>query len=157
MNIEKNSAVTVRIAMTDVGARPMVSNTDTLAYLHGHDNLFPKLEAALAGQATGFKTTLELTPDDTYGLRDPSLEMTIAKRDFPPGIKVGGQIEWHGEDGIKRPYYVMKVKGDKVLLDGNHPLAGKTLRLVVTVLAVRAASEEEIAHGHVHGAHGHHH
>jgi FKBP-type peptidyl-prolyl cis-trans isomerase SlyD len=70
---------------------------------------------------------------------------------------VGGQLEGLGQDGRTHIFTVTKIKGDKVLLDGNHPMAGKTLRFSVKVIEVRAASEEEIAHGHVHGEHGHHH
>jgi FKBP-type peptidyl-prolyl cis-trans isomerase SlyD len=70
---------------------------------------------------------------------------------------VGGQIEGHDAQGHTRVFTVLKIKGDQVMLDGNHPLAGQALRFNVQVLEVRAASEEEIAHGHVHGAHGHHH
>jgi FKBP-type peptidyl-prolyl cis-trans isomerase SlyD len=158
MNIQNDTAVTLRIFMTDVGTRPPVSSNEVIAYLHGgYENIFPKLQAALDGQAVGFKTTLELTPEDTYGPRDPALAMSIPKRTFPPGVKVGGQIELPGDDGHMRHYFVMKIKGDQVLLDANHPLAGKTLRLTVTVLDVRAATAEEIEHRHVHGAHGHHH
>ena len=73
------------------------------------------------------------------------------------GVKVGGQLEGHGDDGRVQVFNVMKIKGDSVLLDGNHPLAGKALRFDVKVLEVRPASEEEIAHRQVHGAHGHHH
>ncbi|MDO9167464.1 peptidylprolyl isomerase, partial [Rhodoferax sp.] len=81
----------------------------------------------------------------------------IPKTQFPPGVKVGGQLEGRGEDGHAHVFTVMKIKGDKVMLDGNHPLAGKALRFAVTVMEVRAATEEEIAHKHVHGEHGHHH
>jgi FKBP-type peptidyl-prolyl cis-trans isomerase SlyD len=70
---------------------------------------------------------------------------------------VGGQLEGRGQDGRDQVFTVVKIKGQQVILDGNHPLAGKTLHISAQVLEVRAASEEEIAHGHVHGAHGHQH
>ena len=72
-------------------------------------------------------------------------------------MKVGGQLELPGPDGAPHPFTVVKIKGPQVLLDGNHPLAGRTLKLQVKVTDVRAASAEEIAHRHVHGEHGHHH
>jgi FKBP-type peptidyl-prolyl cis-trans isomerase SlyD len=90
-------------------------------------------------------------------LRDESLVQTIPKTQFPPGVKVGGQLEGRGEDGHAQVFTVVKIKGDKVMLDGNHPMAGKALRFHLTVTEVRPATEEEIAHGHVHGEHGHHH
>ena len=82
---------------------------------------------------------------------------TIDKKDFPPGVKVGGQLQGRGEDGQDIVFNVLKIKGPVVHLDGNHPLAGKTLRFSVKVVDVRAATPEEIAHKHVHGEHGHHH
>lgn len=100
---------------------------------------------------------LQLPPADAFGLRDESLLRTLPKAQFPPGVKVGGQLEGHGDAGRVQVFNVMKIKGDSVLLDGNHPLAGKALRFDVKVLEVRPASEEEIAHRQVHGAHGHHH
>jgi len=82
---------------------------------------------------------------------------TIPKTQFPPGVKVGGQLEGRDDSGQSIVFTVLKIKGDTVYLDGNHALAGKTLRFALQVLEVRSASEEEIAHGHVHGAHGHQH
>jgi FKBP-type peptidyl-prolyl cis-trans isomerase SlyD len=82
---------------------------------------------------------------------------TIPRSQFPPGVKVGGQLEGRGSDGREQVFNVSKIKGDIVLLDGNHPLAGKALRFTLKVLDVRAATEEEMAHKHVHGEHGHQH
>ncbi len=123
----------------------------------GYGNTFPKIEAALEGQMPGFQTTLDLQPKDTFGLRDESLLQTIPKSQFPPGVKVGGQLKGLDDDGQAQIFTVMKIKGNTVMLDGNHPMAGKTLRFSLKVMEVRLATEEEIAHGHVHGAHGHHH
>jgi FKBP-type peptidyl-prolyl cis-trans isomerase SlyD len=158
MKIEKNTAVTLRYKVADASGRQLEESKEPMAYLHGgYGNTFPKVEAALEGQEPGYQTTVELAPQDAFGERDESLLQTIPKTQFPPGVKVGGQLEGRGEDGHARAFTVVKIKGDKVLLDGNHPLAGKTLRFTVKVMDVRAASEEEITHGHVHGAHGHHH
>ena len=82
---------------------------------------------------------------------------TISKADFPPGVKVGGQLEGRDDQGQPQVFNVVKIKGPQVILDGNHPLAGKSLKFSLTVTGVRAATEEEIAHRHVHGEHGHHH
>lgn len=153
MQIEKDTAVTLRIRMLQIGGKPGPANSDTVAYLHGgYDNIFAKLEAQLEGQEPGYSATVDLTAAEAFGERDPALAITIPKSDFPPGIKVGGKLERGGVS-----YNVIKIKGQQVLLDGNHPLAGDALRMSVTVVDVRTASEEEIAHGHVHGAHGHHH
>src|SRR3982751_3934814 len=122
-----------------------------MVYLHGgYDNTLPKIEAALDGQEAGFQTTLQLQPQDAFGVRDESLVRTIPKSEFPPGVKVGGQLEGRTDAGEPHVFHVMKIKGDKVLLDGNHPLAGKELKFVLNVMGVRAATAEEIEHKHVH-------
>jgi FKBP-type peptidyl-prolyl cis-trans isomerase SlyD len=158
MKIEKNAAVTLRYKVADSAGRLLEESSEPMVYLHGgYGNTFAKIEEALEGQTMGFKTTLELAPQDAFGVRDESLVQTISKSQFPPGVKVGGQLQSQGEDGHAQSFTVMKIKGDKVMLDGNHPFAGKTLRFSLSVTAVRAASDEEIAHGHVHGEHGHHH
>ena len=94
---------------------------------------------------------------DAFGERDESLLQTIPKTQFPPGVKVGGQVEGRDAEGNARAFTVVKIKGPEVHLDGNHPLAGQALRFSCRVVDVRSASQEEIAHGHVHGAHGHQH
>jgi FKBP-type peptidyl-prolyl cis-trans isomerase SlyD len=129
-----------------------------MVYLHGgYDNTLPKIEAALQGHESGYQVTLQLKPEDAFGVRDESLTRTIPKSEFPPGVKVGGQLEGRTDAGEPHVFHVMKIKGDKVLLDGNHPLAGKELKFVLNVTGVRAATAEEIEHKHVHGEHGHHH
>ena len=157
MNITKDSAVTIRLTVTEASGKVLESGKTPVAYLHGYDNLLPKIEEALEGQEVGFKLNMNLTPEDAFGVRDESLLTTISKKDFPPGIKVGGMLQGVNEQGEEMVYTVLKIKGDQVMLDGNHPLAGASLKVAVHVLEIRAASAEEIAHGHVHGAHGHHH
>lgn len=158
MKITKDTAVTLRYKLSDTLGKVLEESKEPVAYLHGgYGNIFAKVEEALEGQESGYQATLTLAPEDAFGQRDETLLQTIPKTQFPPGVKVGGQLEGRGEDGHARVFHVAKIKGDKVLLDGNHPLAGKTLRMNLKVMEVRAASEEEIAHGHVHGAHGHHH
>lgn len=158
MKIEKDTAVTLNYQVADVSGKLLEQSDQPMVYLHGgYGNTFPKIEEALTGQVSGYQTTLELPPQDAFGLRDESLVQTIPKTQFPPGVKVGGQLRGHGEDGREHVFTVMKIKGDKVLLDGNHPLAGKVLRFSLKVASVRTATAEEIAHGHVHGEHGHHH
>ena len=158
MNITKNTAVTLQFKISDTTGKLLDQSQEPIAYLHGgYGNTFPKIEEALEGQAAGFSTTIELAPADAFGEYNEALLQTIPKTQFPPGVKVGGQLEGRSEDGQSIVFNVVKIKGPVVHLDGNHALAGKTLRFALKVLEVRAASEEEVAHGHVHGAHGHHH
>ena len=158
MKIDKDTAVTLRYKVADTQGKLLQESKEPMVYLHGgYGNTFPKIEEALQGRESGYQTTIELQPPDAFGLRDEGLLQTIPKAQFPPGVKVGGQLQAQGEDGHAQVFTVIKIKGDKVLLDGNHPMAGKALRFTVSVVEVRPASAEEIAHGHVHGEHGHHH
>lgn len=156
MQISKDTAVTLAYQVAD--AQGKVLDSGKLAYLHGgYEAIFPKVEAALEGQSVGYATTLQLQAEDAFGQRDEALTRTIAKSEFPPGVKVGGQLQRIGDDGQPQMFWVVKIKGPNVLLDGNHPLAGRALRFACKVAAIRAATAEEIAHRHVHGEHGHHH
>ena len=158
MKIAKDTAVTLSYKVADAQGKLVEQSNAPMVYLHGgYGNTLPKIEEALDGKEPGFQTVLALEPQDAFGLRDESLVQTIPRTQFPPGVKVGGQLEGRGEDGNARIYHVVKVKGDIVLLDGNHPLAGKELRFVLKVTGVRTATAEEIEHKHVHGEHGHHH
>ncbi|WP_313082783.1 peptidylprolyl isomerase [Pulveribacter sp.] len=157
MNISKDSAVTLSYRITDAATgKPL--DGGHVAYLHGgYDNLFPKVEAALEGLAVGQSASVDLAVEDAFGARDEALVRTIPKSEFPPGVKVGGQLQGPGPDGQPQVFHVVKIKGSEVHLDGNHPLAGRALRFDCKVTEVRPASAEEIAHRHVHGGHGHHH
>lgn len=158
MKIDKDTAVTLRLTVAENNGKIIENGKTPIAYLHGgYDNLFLKIEAALQDQEAGFKATLNLAPEDAFGQRDESLLRTISKKDFPPGVKVGGELQGYNDAGEEQIFTVLKIKGDQVMLDGNHPLAGKSLRVGLEVLSVRAATAEEITHGHVHGEHGHHH
>ena len=158
MKIAKDSAVTLHYKVRNAIGKVLEESKEPMAYLHGgYGNIFPKVEEALLGKEPGYQATLELSAADAFGERDESLLQTIPKTQFPPGVKVGGQLEGQDSEGHSRAFTVVKIKGDQVILDANHPWAGQNLSLSLKVLEVRAASDEEIAHGHVHGAHGHHH
>ena len=155
MTIAKDTAVTLAFRITSAEGKPL--DAGTTAYLHGHGNLFPKAEAALEGQGVGAQVALHLAAADAFGERDEALVRVIPKAEFPPGVKVGGQLQGPGPHGQPVLYNVVKIKGPEVHLDANHPLAGQAIRFTATVKALRPATAEELAHGHVHGAHGHHH
>lgn len=158
MKIEKNTAVTLRLKVSDPKGFVYDEGKTPMSYLHGgYDNIFARLEEVLEGQEAGFQTTVDLSVEEAFGARDEALLQTMPKSEFPPGVKVGGQIQRLDHEGQPRYFFVTKIKGPVVLLDGNHPLAGKPLRFGLKVLDVRAATAEEIEHQHVHGEHGHHH
>jgi len=158
MKIEKDTVVTLRYKVAEASGRLIEESREPMVYLHGgYDNTLPKIEAALDGCEAGYEVNLHLKPEDAFGVRDESLARTIPKKEFPPGVKVGGQLEGHTDDGQPHVFHVVKIKGDTVFLDGNHPLAGKELRFHLKVTGVRKATAEEVEHRHVHGAHGHQH
>lgn len=158
MQISKDTAVTLRLKVADAQGQVIQDGKQPMAYLHGgYGNLIDTLETELEGKAVGFKGRWRLSPAEAFGERDETLMQTIPKTNFPPGVKVGGQLEGRTADGREVVFTVVKIKGPQVILDGNHPLAGKTLDIAAEVVEVRAATAEEIAHGHVHGAAGHQH
>lgn len=136
------------------------AEVDTPAdYLHGgYDGIFPKIEAMLEGKTVGDTLDVVLEPLDAFGDYDAELLRIEALSDFPGKVEVGMQFEGHTGDGDRLSVFtVTDIADDKVVVDGNHPLAGQRLHIECSVLAVRAAIPEEIAHGHVHGPDGHHH
>lgn len=158
MKITKDTVVTLQYRVAEATGQLIEQSKEPMVYLHGgYNNTLPKIEAALEGREPGYECTLLLQPEDAFGHRDEALKRIIPKTAFPAGVKVGGQLEGQLDDGTPHVFHVMKIKGQDVLLDGNHPLAGKTLKFMLKVTGVRAASAEEAAHGHAHGEGGHHH
>jgi FKBP-type peptidyl-prolyl cis-trans isomerase SlyD len=131
---------------------------EPLAYIQGHGNIVVGLEKALEGKREGDKVVVAVTPEEGYGKHDAQLIQRVPKRAMQGAgdIKKGMQFQARSDDGV-RVFTVTAVVGDMVTLDGNHPLADKTLNFDVNVVTVREASAEELEHGHVHGAGGHHH
>jgi FKBP-type peptidyl-prolyl cis-trans isomerase SlyD len=139
-----------RVIDTSEGRRP-------LAYLHGAGNIVPGLESALTGKEVGSTLEVSLTPEEGYGVYDEQLRQNVAIRKLPERkAKVGMTFRLEAKDG-PRNFVVTAVRADYAMLDGNHPLAGKTLHFKVKVIDVREPTEEETTHGHVHGPGGHAH
>ena len=167
MKIAKGTVVTLQYRVSDSNGKLIEQSKTPMVYLHGgYENTLPKIESALDGRPAGYQATLTLAPEDAFGARDETLVRSIPKAEFPPGVKVGGQLQIRqAKEGEEEPaaddgfhvFTVVKIKGDTVHLDGNHPLAGQHLKISVKVKDVRAATQEEIEHGHAHGDHGHHH
>lgn len=132
---------------------------EPFAYLHGYGNIIAGLEAALEGCEAGFSSAVHVTPAEGYGEYDPQAVFEAPRAQFPPGedVQVGMRVqgEGEGEQGILN-FTVVGVNDRVVVLDANHPMAGKNLHFAVEVLEVRDATAQELAHGHVH-AHGHDH
>ncbi|MBI3171754.1 MAG: peptidylprolyl isomerase, partial [Hydrocarboniphaga effusa] len=130
------------------------SGGEPLAYLHGMGNQIPGLEKALAGKTAGDKLKVIVPPEQGYGLRDEKLVQQVPRRAFQGVSELKPGMRFNSQSGAVT---VTRVLGDMVTVDGNHALAGETLNFEVEVTQVREATGEELAHGHVHGAGGHHH
>jgi FKBP-type peptidyl-prolyl cis-trans isomerase SlyD len=138
----------------------LIEKTDQpISYLHGgYDGIFPLVERALDGQQAGYACRVALPQEDAFGEYDAELVRTEPRGAFPANVKAGMQFEGSAdESGETRVYTVTDVTDDTVVVDGNHPLAGRDLVFSCKVTDVRAARKEELAHGHVHGPGGHHH
>lgn len=159
MQIAKNSVVSLNYEMYD-GDNQLVDKTEEpIVYLHGgYDNILPKLEEALHGKSVGDKVEVAMEPDDAFGDFDPNLLRIEAADMFPEEVEIGMMFEADDpETGEVILFRVTDIADGKIVVDGNHPLAGKRVRFSCSVVDVRAASKEEIEHGHVHGPHGHDH
>ncbi len=150
--VARDRVVAIEYTLTDEeGAVIDTSRGDRpLEYLHGHGQLIPGLERALEGKAVGAAVSLDVPPEDAYGERDPERTVTVGRDQFDFDVQVGDFVQAQHPDGTAVPFQVVEVSEESVTLDGNHPLAGRTLHFEVEVVAVRPATEEELEHGHVH-------
>ncbi|MFJ3055573.1 peptidylprolyl isomerase [Herbaspirillum sp. NPDC087042] len=160
MKIAKNTVVSVNYKLSDAQNNLIEQSSEPMVYLHGgYHNTLPKIEEALDGKEAGYQVTIQVEPEDAFGEYDSELVKIEPVERLPQPLEVGMQFEGSPDDEGEESviFTVTEVADGKAVLDGNHPLAGIALRFELAVSEVRAASEEEVAHGHVHGAHGHHH
>jgi FKBP-type peptidyl-prolyl cis-trans isomerase SlyD len=160
VNVEKNKVVGIDYKLTDTTGALLDSSKDNglLYYIQGTGSLIPGLESALEGKKAGDSLKVTIAAKDGYGEINPALCQTVPKAQFESteALEIGMQFEVETEEG-DIVVSVTKLEGDLVTVDGNHPLAGMELHFDVQVKEVRDATNEELAHGHVHGEHGHHH
>lgn len=161
MPISKNTVVNIHYRLSEAGGSELETNTQgiPMAYLHGHSNILPALEAALEGKDAGDEIQVTLTPDQAYGpyiegstQRVPIKHLTSSHK----RLLVGGLVQVNTAKGPMNAR-ILKVGKFNVDVDTNHPFAGKTLVFDISIASLRDATEEEIAHGHAHGDGGHHH
>jgi FKBP-type peptidyl-prolyl cis-trans isomerase SlyD len=159
MQVAKNTVVTLNYQVADSDGNLVDGGEQPIVYLHGgYDGIFPLIEEALQGKDVGEKLEIKLQPADAFGDYDAELVMIEARSLFPDNIEVGMQFERGTEDGDDDELYMITdITDDKVVVDGNHPLAGMALVFSCTVADVRAATADELDHGHIHGPAGHHH
>ena len=160
MSITQDQVVSIHYVLRDDAGEVIDRSAEgePLSYLHGRGQLIPGLERELTGRKAGDRLQVKILPAEGYGEYDRELVQRVPRRALKGigEVRVGMRLEAHTPQG-PRVVSVTQAGGDLVTLDGNHPLAGKTLHFEVEIAAVRAATKEELAHGHVHGPGGHHH
>lgn len=154
MNIAKNHVVTMHYTLKDDSGATLDSSAggEPLVYIHGLGHIIPGLEGKIEGKTKGDKLQAVIEPKDAYGERVDEMVNSMPKSEFPDSEDLAEGMQFQ-VDTDKGPLVltVVEVKGDEVVLDGNHPLAGYTLHFDVEIVDIREATEDELAHGHVHG------
>ena len=154
MKITQNAAVVMHYTLTDDAGSVVDSSRDQdpLSYIHGSGGLIPGLAAELEGRCPGDQVHAVIPPELAYGDLEEDLIQVVPRSAFPgiEAIEVGMRFTASDQQGQQQTVSVTEVEADEVTVDGNHPLAGQTLHFDVEILSVRAATEEEIDHGHLH-------
>lgn len=154
MKIAKDTVVSLRYELFDSDGELLEKVEDPVSYLHGgYDGIFPLVEEELHGKSLGDKCSVTLQPDDAFGEYDHNMVEVEARSSFPDEVAVGMQFEGGPEGTDDEDFMLFTVKevtDDEVTVDGNHPLAGKTLTFNCVVTGVRPATAQELEHGHVH-------
>ena len=160
MLVARDTVVTIHYTLKNDAGEVLDSSAggEPLAYIHGGGNIIVGLEEALEGKAAGDHIVVAIPAGKAYGEHDDALVQQVPRRVFQSGgdVKTGMRFTAQTEHG-PRQVVVTRVAGDMVTVDGNHPLAGQALNFDVQITEVRAASDEELSHGHVHGPGGHDH
>ena len=164
MKIGRDSVVTLSYTLKDAQGEVIEESKEPMTYLHGgYGNVFPLVEQALQDKGVGQGVRVKLEPSDAFGDYNEELLKVEQRTQFPDALEVGMMFEGIPGDAAASDedratvFTVTDIADGKVILDGNHPLAGIGLLFECKVLSIRAASPEELSHGHVHGPGGHHH
>lgn len=159
--ITKDKVVSIHYTLRDDDGQVLDSSDARapLDYLHGAGNIVVGLESGLNGRSSGEKLKVDVAPEHGYGVHDPRGVQRVPRQAFPDDVDLEPGMQFSAEDpeGGMATIWIVKVESDQVVIDMNHPLAGKTLHFEVSIAGVRDATKEELAHGHPHGEHGHHH
>jgi FKBP-type peptidyl-prolyl cis-trans isomerase SlyD len=150
MQIAKDTVVSLDVRLADVHGNLIQESAEAVQYLHGgYEGIFPLVEEALQGREPGENVEVRLEPEDAFGQYDAELVSLAGREEFPPELALGMQFEQQGgPDDALLIYTVTDIAGDKVVLDGNHPLAGMALKFTCTVVGVREATAGEIERGY---------
>jgi len=158
MQIAANKAVSIDYTLTNADGEVLDSSNGgaPLVYLQGAGNIIPGLEKALEGKQAGDAVNVTVEPAEAYGEFNAELIAVLGRNMFEgvDELEVGMQFHASGPDGSMQIVTIKALEGEEVTVDGNHPLAGEQLTFDVKVIEVREATEDEMAHGHIHGEGG---
>lgn len=151
MKIKKNTVVSIDYKLIDTTGRTVEKTESPFSYLHGgFDEIFPIVEEELQNKEVGHSCSILMMPENHFGEYNSDLIRIEPRNRFPENIKIGMQFKGEEENSkITLIYTITDITEDKVIVDGNHPLAGVTLYFDCKVTDIRSATEEEISHGHV--------
>jgi len=161
MALDPNKVVTINFTLTDDEGHILdtTANNESFAFMTGVNMVLPKLEEAVGGMLIGTKKNLKLNAVDGYGMYNEDAVQVVGKENFPEDFVLEAGMEYmaRNPDGVDMPFVITNVAGEDVTIDFNHPLAGVNLNFDIELVDIRDATAEELSHGHVHGAGGHHH
>lgn len=162
MQIAQHTVVTMTYTLTNDQGEVLdqADATQPFAYLHGANNIIPGLETRLAGKQANDSLKVTVPPAEAYGEYDERMTQKVPRSMFQgiPEDQIVEGAQFHAQTGAgNQVIRIAAADADSVTIDANHPLAGVSLTFDVTIMDVRAASDEEVAHGHAHGEGGHHH
>lgn len=152
MKLRSDTVATIAYSLRDEDGTLIEASPDDhpLVLLMGRRTLFPALEEALIGLEVGDQLDARLPPNEAYGWHDERLVQRVPRARFGGAVEPGMEFEARSAEGRRHVARVLALEGDEVVIDANHPLAGKTLLVQVQVLELRPAQPEELEHGHVH-------
>ncbi len=156
--IKKDTVVSLSYTLKNAAGEELdkADSAQPFVYLHGAGQIVPGLENELEGMKSGDKTDVTVPPDKAYGNVNPQLLMKLERKNFPEDMELQPGMQFAADIADRQHILtIVTVDGEDVQVDANHPLAGETLHFSVEVLDIRDATEEELSHGHAHGADGH--
>ena len=149
--ITKDTVVGIdyRLTVADGTEVDTTADRGPMEYLHGHQNIIPGLENELEGHEIGDALDVTVGPEQGYGEHDPERVVQVNRDQLGFDAEVGSVVSATLPDGREQHLLIAEIEDDTVTLDGNHPLAGQTLRFEVSIASIREATEEEIGNGSV--------
>lgn len=161
MPLKPNQVVTMNFTLKDDEGNVMdtTSGQEPFSFISGQNQILPKLEEEVGAMLIGSKKDVVLSPEEGYGVYEKEAVRNVKRSEFPQDaeLKEGMGFMATGPDGKQYQFFIKGIEGDDIKVDFNHPMAGKTLHFNVELVNLRDATQEELDHGHVHGAGGHQH